>query len=538
MSLKGMIVKKIETESVAFFGAGRSVPNIVSAKESGRLEIFRSKKRKQPVGLEIGCKELNSLSDISRRGANTCFLDNEAIKVLIAKYPNYAQIVLVRVRPSPTFILGLVGLARRVLKNMVLVRGLVFLDDNPSGKSCWLVLENCSSQVDEPIYLSLSKEVGVQGLINFLNEKNVNYVVPRFFESFPELHRDQGGDVDILVSDADAAKVRAFLRQNPGRIPVDLHTVSGPAPGSGGMPYFPPRLALHMLDNHISGPINARVPNPADYLHSFLYHILFHKGLFSGVVSESFPDSSNTKPENNYGEFARNLADKVDIELELTLEALERVLADAGWVPKLDTLAAIARLNTWVRWHYFDSREILEIGLSVVILKTIARKNNWIDSIEKDFELQDFEILCHKTFTDTEQAEMSKILRGGNWHSSTGNLEDYLPHSVYILLDKRHKSPTTAMPGRKEARVRMLKTYLRQKYDPSLDSFIHATDDTDQSWEYIRDIYADETPAIKELISQKVGQTPQSKKDMLVQFKIWSHVIKERIKARVLADFD
>jgi hypothetical protein len=303
------------------------------------------------------------------------------------------------------------------------------------------------------------------------------------------------------------------------------------------MPYYPPVQAKIMLKNYVVGPIGARVPCKEDYFNSFLYHIIFHKGFFSGVRSTQFDNVSNKAPENNYGLFASNLASNVSTDMSLTLEDMERVLKKNGWVPKLDTLSAIARLNEWVRWNYFTSREIVEVGLSVLILKKIAHKEDWIESIESDFGDQDFKIIKQKVFSKEDVIHLSKVLRGGNWHSSEGFLSDYLPYNAYILLDLKHKKPEIVKPGRKEARIRMLKTFLRKKYSNSLDSFIHATDDTDQSWEYIDDIFPNEKNDIQDSLSNYIINTPV-KNNFKQMIKIKMHTIKERAKAKMLERFE
>jgi hypothetical protein len=536
MQIAEKINEELTNAGIAFFGAGKHIPEVIAQKTKGRLEVFQSKNEGIDGLSKNKIKNLNSLSDISRRGAEVCLLDNEARSVLFAKYPNYAEYVLVSLSFTPLILIVLVGLIRRRWLGMVELKGVTNLKTVTGQSSKWLVLKNHSAQVDSPIYLSLSAEIGIKGFLNFLKENQLQYVVPRFFEKLPEMHRPDGGDLGILVSNEDAVKVRSFLRENPGDIPVDLHTVSGPAPGSGGMPYYPPIQAKSMLENAVEGPAGSRIPNKQDHLHSFVYHILFHKGFFSGVESAEYENVSNKKPENDYGKYAADLANELGIEMELTLEGMEKMLKAAGWVPKLDTLAAIARLNEWVRWHYFASREIVELGLSVLILKKVAQRNNWVEEIEKDLNAQGFEVVLKKTFTDNEVHELSKVLRGGNWYSSTGNSEDYLPYSAYVLKDLKHSSPIKVSPGRKEARIRVLKTYLRNKYSSSLDSFIHATDDTDQSWEYIEDIF----PEKKQEIRDALGDVPVSEEkfSLTSMIKIKSHILKERMKAKVLENFD
>ena len=264
----------LATESVAYFGDKCKVPKTISNKKIGRVSLYIDTKKHEEF-LINSAKPLGALSDISRFGASISFLSGRAVRVLIAKYPNSSAFVVVELSWSLNTILMLIGLLRRLKKKSIKLSGLRNFDN-----SKWLVLRNMTSQVDNPIYMSLDESVGVQGFIDFLNDNQISYVFPRFFEKFPDLYRPGGGDIDILVHDQQAPLVRDFLKQNSGPIPVDLHTVFGPAPGSGDMPYFVPNLALQMLESHTIGPINSNIPNAKYYFLSFLYHILFHKGFF------------------------------------------------------------------------------------------------------------------------------------------------------------------------------------------------------------------------------------------------------------------
>lgn len=340
------------SESVSFFGDGCEMPLLLGQKKIGRLDVFSTKSKDKSM-MQGSYGELNALSDIPRYGSSICFLSGTSRRVLVAKYPNCASFVAIRLGFSLDLPFLIVGLLRRLKKQAVKIVGLKKLPCENNRMSYWLVLANQTTQVDSPIYLSISDKVGADGLISFLNNNDINYVVPRFFERFPELYRPNGGDIDILVHDDDADLVRNFLRKNSGRIPVDLHSVFGPAPGSGDMPYYIPKLALEMLGDVNRGPLGVKTPNQANYFLSFLYHILFHKGFAAGVPSKKFPEYVRHAPENNYLAFAENLAREVGCEFNGTMEDAENILKQAGFIPKLDTLAAISRVNSWVKKKLF-----------------------------------------------------------------------------------------------------------------------------------------------------------------------------------------
>ena len=182
--LRHELIKSITTQSVAMFGVGKFLPEVVAEKAHGRLEVFQDESSASVNKFSRPTKILYSLSDISRYGASVCFLEGSARNVLLAKYPNSAQFVLVRLGFSLSIFLQLVGLLRRMFKMTVAVKGVVRFKNQTRGSAYWLVLKNQTSQVDDPIYLSLSDDIGIAGLVEFLNDNDISYVVPRFFESF------------------------------------------------------------------------------------------------------------------------------------------------------------------------------------------------------------------------------------------------------------------------------------------------------------------------------------------------------------------
>ena len=538
MSKNDVFLSSLLKESVSFFGFEGELPKILLDKSIGRLDVFSKKEMTIAEFSGVKTRPLNSLTDISRYGMSVCFLNGNSKRVLFAKYPNGANFVAVRIELSWDWLLVFVGILRRLKMGSIKIDSIKRLKKNTSGSSTWIVIKNTTSQVDSPIYLSVSENVGVKGVITYLNNNHVNYIVPRFFERFPKLYRTNGGDLDILVHDDDAHLVRNFLKNNPGRIPVDVHTVFGPAPGSGDMPYYVPKLGLSMLENSTKGPIGCNIPNSNEYFLSFLYHILYHKGFFSGVPSTRFPYYVNAKPENDYLSFSLELAKAAKIEYLGTMEDAERILFEKGYVPKLDTLAAIARVNTWVKKMYFEDNKIIEKGVSVLILREICATHGWVNSIIRDFEAQNFHLIRKLVFTKKEVLYFSSILRGGNWYVPLENKEQYLPHSAYILLDKQNSGSYVARGGTKESRIRLLKKALRSKYDNSLHSFIHATDDTSQAYQYIEDIWGEE----KEKIYQEIDIIIRTNKTVKVTYfnilRLKVHILIERLRQVVLKNFE
>lgn len=532
-----VFLSMLRYESVSFFGDGCEIPVILREKQIGRLDVFSARSGHNST-MQDSRRELNALSDIPRYGSSICFLSGTARRVLVAKYPNGASFVAIRLSFSLDLPFLIIGLLRRLKKRAVKIAGLKNMLCENNSMSYWLVLSNQTTQVGSPIYLSISDKVGAYGLISFLNNNDIRYVVPRFFEKFPDLYRPNGGDIDILVHDDDADLVRTFLRKNSGCIPVDLHSVFGPAPGSGDMPYYIPKLALEMLADVNEGPLGVKTPNQENYFLSFLYHILFHKGFSAGVPSQKFPEYVSHNPENRYLAFAENLAREVGYEFNGTMEDAENILKRAGFIPKLDTLAAISRVNSWVKKNYFENVMTEELGYSVVILKRIAADREWVEPIKEYFAKQNFLVIKSEVFSKDRVEELSCVLRGGNWYVPGDDVKAYFPYSAYLLKDQEFGESYESTGGKKETRIRILKEEIRKKFDNSLHSFIHATDDTAQASEYVEDIWGSDFGNFKRVAPVDRSANKTVRMSVVSKFRLKIHIMVERGKQLILRYFE
>jgi hypothetical protein len=224
--------------------------------------------------------------------ADVYFLDNEATKVMLADFPATAHYVLVRAAPHVSWVIALPGILRRLKLGLLRYEGRVTIP--VEGKQThWFAYRHVMSE-SLHTRLSISESVGVAGLLAYLRTEQVRYVVLRFFEKLPALQR-VGGDIDLLISDEDEKKVKTFLKEHPGTITVDAWTVSRKS--FNDITYYPPPLARAVLDSSIEGPGGALVPSPGVALWSFIYHVLYHKGLFAGVASTLLPELVNKTPE-------------------------------------------------------------------------------------------------------------------------------------------------------------------------------------------------------------------------------------------------
>lgn len=451
---------------------------------------------------------------------NVCMLDNRSIKILIAMYPSAPKYVLVRLAPRIEWLLGALGLIRRLIFGLVHIQGITSIKTKNGKKTLWLVLEQSGTAVHRIPVLPIS--VGIPGFLSWLKSEKISYVVLRFYEKLPELHRE-AGDLDILVSDIDKPKVEQFLKKHEDKsrnfledIRVGLHSVSGEP---GLIPYYPPPLAREMLDRSVDGPAGSRIPSPEDALRSLIYHALYHakKGYSSGIPS-SLSTHIDKYPENDYAGAIAKMAESLSVKVGNNMEELDEYMAQEGWRPKLDTLAKIAETNAWVRDRFFNERNHDVAGLAVFVLREWVRDHGLIEDIIKYFDTQGYTVVRTKSLTGKEQENAANILRGGTWGTNNdGSTDGWLPSEVVVVIDRAcAKLPPTYAVGFEKFRIRKLKEEMRQKFDTNGLSSMHSTDNSRESWEYIEVCFPDDVSVIREEVMSYMSPS---------MFAAWRHVL-------------
>lgn len=441
--------------------------------------------------------------------ADVCMLNNEAVKILVAMYPSAPRYVLVRLRFHRAWLLGALGLMRRLLARLVRIRGIVTIKNVDNEKSRWLVLEQTGRSA--PKIPVLPAAFGVQAFIDWLNKEKIEYAVLRFYEQLPKLHR-AAGDLDILVDDKDKQKVTTFLeslehlRTNVSEdIRIGLHSVSG---NSGNVPYYPPPLARQILSQSVEGPAGARIPSPEDALHSFVYHALYHakKGYSSGIPS-SLKKYTDKHPENDYASRIKEMAAKLQAPVGNTMEEMDEYLATVGWRPKLDTLAKIAETNAWVQDRFFAkvSSQDFASGLSVFMVRDWVIAEGLKEKVISIIEQEGFSILKAKLLKGEIKKAATEELRGGTWGTNeNGEEEGMHPALAVVALDTQCvRMPKAYADGFERFRIRKLKELLRDELDTNGRSSIHSTDNTRESWEYIAICFPESVGELRDEIQKE-----------------------------------
>jgi hypothetical protein len=188
----------------------------------------------------------------------------------------------------------------------------------------------------------------VDGFLRNLVAANIPHAVLRWFESLPTI--EPGEDIDLLVGDKQLNRVREILSSGIGIQPIDLYSVSGQE-GSDfrGQPYLPPHFAEELLERAQLQRNLCRVPALREHFLSLAYHAVYHKGYDSGLASCDVSKPVRGSAEHNYHAVLSELADRLGVDVPITLDDLDFHLAIQGWRPPRETLQLLARHNSWLQ---------------------------------------------------------------------------------------------------------------------------------------------------------------------------------------------
>jgi hypothetical protein len=528
--------KMLESDNLTFFDPNHlDLATDFKNKHAGRVSHFKFDPKGGALDSTNGFSRpsltYEKNEEIARLSGNITFLSGRSLRSLLVKYPYRSKYVVYRTNIDANLAIAWPGLARRIRLGakrnnaQIIYKGKI--ETSFAGKKeTWAIIENRNARV--PTHFSLDERVGAGGFISFLNDNKICYVILRFFEKLPEKYRE-GGDIDMLVADEDLPKVSAFLEANPGGEMVDMYGVSTPA-STSMLPYHPPYLSRKILENKRIGPGSASVPSDIDYLNSFIYHCLYHKGLSSGIPTSFKNLKPSSTPDNNYALKIEELAHEIGLKLDITLEGLDNYMIECGWRPHIDTLEFIAPNNEWVENLLKSLKEKDEIGLNVCIIKKGAISDNIFEEIVTEFESHDLTIIRSEILSDEQAQTAFNHLRGGNW-TSTGN-DIFHPGAAIVLADTKDLVLHARHKGMTINRIRDVKIALRRKLDTEKESYIHVTDNTTQALEYLNVLFPNQ---IEELLKEVNIITSNKPKGIDIKSHTKLHKIRLTAQLKVLS---
>lgn len=341
----------------------------------------------------------------------------------------------------------------------------------------------------------LSPLVGLKGLPPRLDERGLHPVVLRWFEKLPEL--DEGEDLDVLIGDDDLEAFVSVLEEEPGTIPVDVYTVSG-RPGSDfkAMAYYPPVLAERILARAVQLPSGYWAPSPEDHFASLAYHAVYHKGIASGLSTETGARKNGTDPEHDYDTVLSDLAEEQGVATPLTMERLDEHLAGVGWRPPRDMLARLAQHNPWVRDRFFatSSARVEPPLTAVFLLRDKASDQRSLAMAHDVLEEHGFEVVQVHRLDPTARGQCTAEIRGGNWGPGPFATSGGQPAVALVAIDPHPKTPTPAQrrmhPGLANGHTLEAKLAYRDRLLSTIDpgaqfNPMHSSDSDDDAWHYL-----------------------------------------------------
>jgi len=340
-------------------------------------------------------------------------------------------------------------------------------------------------------------QLGLSGMFRAFDERNVRYAVLRWFERLPEIEPTE--DVDMLVADDSLATVLDILNVEPGIQPCDVYSESGLARSAYcGTPYYPPHVAKRILAGAVRHNDVCQVPAPRDYFHSLAYHAVYHKGLKSNLPRGELKFAERVKSEHDFAGILNEMAKRLWIDVEISLQGLHAYLQKTGWGPSpemLDRLARAGKSNAWLQHLAGEvAPHVNDQGLAVFVLREEAVARGLTNRIVSMIRDCGFEVLTTRMLAPEEVEHAAARTRGGNWEAGKPyELTGGRPAAAVIAYDHAPIRPNwrqrRRFPKRTNARI-FAKEKIRDAIIAELPpgerfNALHSSDHAAEAWHLI-----------------------------------------------------
>lgn len=368
--------------------------------------------------------------------------------------------------------------------------------------------------------------LGLTGMFRRFDERQSRYVVLRWFEELPEIEPEE--DVDMLVADDSLADVLDILHAEPGIQPCDVYSESGLARSAYcGTPYYPPHIAKRILAGAVRHNDLCFVPSPRDYFHSLAYHAVYHKGPKSNLARGSLQLTERVKSEHDFTSILRDMAKRLWIDVEVSLEGLHSYLQKTGWGPSPETLARLARAGRSNRWLQVFLEKLAphlnDQGLAVFVLREETVRRGFTNQIISMIRDQGFEILATHMLSPEETEFAAARTRGGNWEAGRPyKVSGGAPAACVVAYDHAPIRPSwkqrRKFPKRTNARI-FAKEQIRDAIIAELppdEAFnaLHSSDHAAEAWHLIEVLAPELTEQIRSKLAEIHGHAAEARKEV------------------------
>lgn len=357
-----------------------------------------------------------------------------------------------------------------------------------------------------------------------LHNADVRYAVLRWFDEVPLGPNAKGAeseDVDVLVDAFHVEKLVQAASKFPGATKMDVYTPTGrKATAFKKMPYYPPVLAEEILqgrDIHLGG---FWVPNPEMHFKSLAFHLVYHKGLESGIPSGT-ELTGETQPKRDYAAClqALGMERQVPLKQPYTLLSLHEYLRREQWAMPHDLMMRWPQQHAWLRWLAKHEENAVTAparalpNLIVFLLRADALEPVVREKASAMLSAK-FQLLREDTLNEAQIRRVMRQVRGGNWveHKKTTLVE---PRVALICHDPQPQPLSEADPRRsKYPFVSNANILFKEEVRDQLNALfpiqperiaIHGSDNAVESQHYLQAIYGQEYPRVCQELEQALA---------------------------------
>lgn len=292
---------------------------------------------------------------------------------------------------------------------------------------------------------------GLNPLLFFekLDQLGVKYVLLRSWENLPEFPEKE--DINILIADEERSLLDEFVSLNPTGFKCDIYTIRGGEGGSrNSIPVFPYNLSQALLENRIQ--MNgAWVPAMLPYFASVAYHALFHKGHNSGIPGFGMEP---TRFVLDYKKQLEALAEKLNLNVEITVGGLYKWLKDQNYAPGEDTLTKLVEQRpelAMLQTRLFS--DIRGGELMVFVVRERLYEEGFLPDFRMFLEQEySFDILDVKELNKEQKLTCYNQIRGGKWDKGPYQFSGGAPVAFVIAFDS-NPIPLSASAQLKQSRM-------------------------------------------------------------------------------------